>query len=106
MTEDISTIPALASVRTQHPQLFAHAEQLVPFCEKHLEGLTQDTVALSGEIVREGKWQDFWSKAGLPVGLLLQELGKRGTVSLSNRRMLSRRGSNERLLKGKGRGEY
>jgi len=33
-------------------------------------------VALSGEIVREGKWQDFWSKADLPSALLLQELGK------------------------------
>jgi len=76
VTEDISTIPALASVRTQHPQVFAFAETLVPVCEKYLEGLTQDTVALSGEVVREGKWQDFWSKANLPSALLLQELGK------------------------------
>jgi len=51
---------------------------LVPPSEKYLKGLTQDTMALSGEIVREGKWQDFWSKAKSPSALLIQELGKEG----------------------------
>jgi len=78
VTNDISTIPALASVRTQHARVFGLSDALVPLCDGHLEGLTPGTAAMSGEIVSEGRWQDFWSKAHPVVLSLTEELDKEG----------------------------
>jgi len=78
VTNDISTIPALASIRTQHARVFDLSDALVPLCNGHLEGLTPGTEAMSGEIVSEGKWQDFWSRAQPIVLSLTEELDKEG----------------------------
>ncbi|KAF5347605.1 hypothetical protein D9756_010682 [Leucocoprinus leucothites] len=78
VTSDITTIPESAPIRGQHSRIFALADALVPLSEVHLEGVVQDTAPSSGEIVEEGKWQDFWTKAQPVVLALGEELDREG----------------------------
>ncbi|KAJ3573245.1 hypothetical protein NP233_g2549 [Leucocoprinus birnbaumii] len=78
ITNDISTIPDGTPIRTQHPQVFAIADALVPLCEVHLDGVVQEVAPTSGEVVDEGKWQDFWTKAQQVVLALGEELDREG----------------------------
>ncbi|KXN81605.1 hypothetical protein AN958_04399 [Leucoagaricus sp. SymC.cos] len=78
ITKDITSIPDTSPLRTQHAQIFALTDALLPLCEVHLDGVAQGTPPTSGEIVDEGKWQEFWSKAQPVVLALGEELDKEG----------------------------
>lgn len=78
MTQDLASIPQSSPLRVQNSRAFALAGDLESLCDTYLDELEPSKPPRTGDIVENGKWNDFWPKAQGVILDLGQTLKKAG----------------------------